>query len=128
MSFKRINGIFEHKLKGISGKFSRNVESIDIANIIEINCYERIFCIFDKNHRYSLEIKYFNLKTDGYGAFVLAPYGVGWAFIPTVENSIQIYRRFETEEEMNDEINEIKEKQILLDKLSEKIRNKLLNE
>ena len=123
MSIRRIAGIFSYELKGVQGRFF--IKS-NVANIICINGYKRMFCILDKNYCYSLQIECSNIETKAYRALVIAPFGVGLAFIP--EKTILIDLRFKTEEEMNSEIDEIEEKQKLLDELAQKTRNKLLNE
>ena len=126
MSIRRIAGIFSYELKGVQGRFSIKSNIVDIADIICINGYKRMFCILDKDYCYSLQIECSNIETKAYRALVIAPFGVGLAFIP--EKTILIDLRFKTEEEMNSEIDEIEEKQKLLDELAQKIRNKLLNE
>jgi hypothetical protein len=47
-----------HTLGGINGLSGTNLNKLDVARIKNIKYYERLFCINDRDHPYTLKITY----------------------------------------------------------------------
>lgn len=98
---------FFHTLKGINGFSNYNLQTLDIAEIRNISYNKRSFCLFDKKFPFTLRISY------------------SITHFPQEFNST-ITKRYCSEKECQDEMDEIYEKQKKLErikKLSKLIRD-----
>lgn len=127
MSVNRIKGLLNYKLKGKPGWSSFQPEDIDIADIISVGYNKRLFCLFDRNNHYTLEIKCFNISTEIILAPAITLKGIGLAFVPRNTFESTITRRFKTLDEINKEIDIISNFQTKLDEYALKIRNEIIN-
>ncbi len=118
-----------HTLKGISGWSSCTHVKLDINKIISFKYHERMFKIFDTSHDYTLIIKYDESNTHTTFSPVIG--GKGGVVMNTVtetNRTITITKRYETLKDITKEINEIKQKQNMLNKYIKKTKNNLSKE
>lgn len=127
MSFGKIKGILSYELKGKYGWSSYQPNIIDITDIISVTYNKRLFCIFDDDCPYTLNIECHNISTETTLAPVITTKGIGLTFIPRNTFKNTITRRFKTLDEVNNEINKISDHKNLLNNYATKIRNELLN-
>ena len=114
---KRFPRVLFHHLKGISGWSALTISNIDIAKIINISYRRRRFRIFDVNNPYSLDITYYEPDV----MINLYFYGKYSNFIHP-ETIHSITKRYKSEEDVKQEIYEIKLKMIHLNNYS-KLKN-----
>ena len=98
-----MQGILFHTLKGIKGWSDLCISTVDVNKINKIYYEKRLFCIFNKDHRYNLTIEYLEPRVSNY--FVL------YAIVYNVQLIANITKRYKTEIEVKNEIEEIKTKQ-----------------
>ena len=112
----------------VKGLSSFHINPADVRKIIDITYRKRLFCIFNKEYKFSLDIKYFDPKneTTVSPAVVFAgQYGIGGVFHSTyVETSIMTLR-YKTKKEVINVIDEIKMKQSLISKFDNEQNKKL---
>jgi hypothetical protein len=123
----RIRGILKYELKGKYGWSSYQPNTVDIADIISVTPSTRLFCLFDRDYPYSLNIECFNITTDITMGPAITSKGIGLAFVPHTKFSSIVTRRFKTMDEMLIEIDKIRDYQQLLDEYAINIRNALFN-
>ena len=126
MSVNRIRGIFNYKFKGKPGWSSFQTETVDIADIISVGYNKRLFCLFDKDDLYTLEIKCFNISTEIILAPAITSKGIGLAFVPRSTFESTITRRFQTLDDLNGEIDLIFNYQTKLDEYALRIKNEII--
>jgi len=106
-----MKGRIFHTLK--NANLTNNIK-IDVSNIINCQCYERIFTIFDTKNKYQLHIEYYNPMKD-ISLFDISRVDTKIINLPTKQRCIN-------------EIDEIKFKQDALQKYENKIQNEILRE
>jgi hypothetical protein len=119
-----IKGILHHTLKGIRGWSLLETTNIDVAKVSEICCGKRLFMLFDRNYPYVLRIQY----EEPARYFTTTPVigGRGFAIsTDTVTHQI-ITKRYMTERDAKQEMDEILAKQAVLKTYAEQEENKLL--
>lgn len=107
--------ILFYTLKGINGWSYYTHKTVNVAIVSSIKCHKRLFCIFDRDYKYSLTI--------GYGELVKC-LGVGFGKFRDdngIKNGFAIYicdgpnqvitKRYKTLEDANIDMNEILKKQ-----------------
>jgi|LauGreDrversion4_2_1035121.scaffolds.fasta_scaffold04984_10 hypothetical protein len=102
-----------HTLKGIIGWSSLSISKIDICKIKKIYYKKRLFCIFDRDHPYNLIIIY-NEPTPTIGfapGFDLFDGDCTFSIVESVSLTVNITKRYKTEIEVKNEIEEIQMKQ-----------------
>lgn len=124
---------FRNFVKGLSGF---HLNPIDVRKVMNIDYRKRLFCIFDKEYKYTLEIKYSNPRSELRVSSVLTTGGqIGTGIYKEYVESSIMTLRYKTEREVKNEIREIKMKQNLITefdneqnlKLQEFIEKKLLD-
>lgn len=122
-----MKGTIFHTLKGIKGWSQFNISTIDICKIKDIYYEKRLFCIFNKNHPYTLTIEYCE-PTQSYGLVRGATFD--GKFTTTLVSQIDLTtfmtRRYKSEIEVMNEIEEIKTKQKKIELLKIKFANQLI--
>jgi len=91
-----------YRLKGINGWSIQQKQNIDVANVLDISYHKRVFMLFDRDYPYTLSIKYaiFDEKP---------PFNK-----PTYMTKIgeqYITKRYRSEEDVEEDINQIMLKQ-----------------
>ena len=121
-----MEGIIFHTLKGIRGWSKLNISTIDVYKIKDIYYNKRLFCIFDRNYPYTLIIKY----NEPQESINLAP-GInfkGGVTLSLVNNMClisDITKRYKTEIEVKNEIEEINIKQKKIELLKKHFENQI---
>lgn len=91
-------------VKGWSDLF---LTKIDVRKVMEISTRERLFCIFEREYKYCINIKYYNPR----GETTLSPTFVGGKVGITVSDVYKEYSwitpRYKTLEEAEKEVTEI---------------------
>ena len=118
--------LITHNLKGINGWSKLSIDKIDVSKIIKIYYCKRSFCIRDVDYKYSLNIEYEYAKTKRY-FFPIFPFS-GLSFFSDTTFEQSITKRYKTENECIDEINEIEQKQKKLNNYIEKLNKQILND
>lgn len=109
-----IEGVFFHTLKGINGLSYLNISCIDISKIKSMTYRRRLFCIFEKDYPFTLEIIYKEPKTEIRINPVLAGNNVGAGLHQYTSFTQIITKRYKCENDVFDEIKEIKRKEELM--------------
>ena len=119
-------GILFHRLKGSKGWSDLSLSRIDIARVVTCNYDKRLFKLFNRDKPYTLEIKYYLPETSISVAPVFS--GRGGVAVYNETTLIQtITKRYESEDQVKNEISTINKKLEALDDYNEKLREKLLN-
>lgn len=116
-------------VRGWSGYFT---PEIDVRTVMTINYHERMFCLFDRDHPWTVYMKIYNPRSESSVAPVIAGGRFGIAFTNEYRESSMMTLRFQTEKHATDMINEIERmKKFIADfdnkeqeKLNEFIKNK----
>lgn len=118
-----------HTLKNyMRGWSSFHVNPLDIRKIIEINYHQRLFCIFDREYKFTLKIKYYNPRSESNSSLVMTAGGhVGVAFNERYVESSYMTVRYKTENEIKQEIEKINNLQNIIKKFDEEQCIKLNN-
>jgi len=120
------SGLLFHTLNGIRGWSWCVHTKIDVAKIMSVHFEKRKFKLFDRDHDYTLVIRY----KEGYQSFTISPVigGRGGATItPTYSESRYITKRYKTRFAVNREMDEIAHKQAKLESYKDKMREHLKN-
>lgn len=104
-----MKGIIFHTLK--NANLTNNIK-IDVSNIINCQCYERIFTIFDTKNKYQLYIEYYNPMKE-LSLFDISSVDTKIINLPTKQRCIN-------------EIGEIKFKQDALQNYVNKVQNEII--
>jgi hypothetical protein len=118
-------GMLFYALRGVNGWSSCSRTSIDVAKVLKISCNERLFRIFDRDYKYTLSIKYDEIKSET----GLSPvFGGNGGFVVDKDVTLEqtITKRYKTIKEANIDINEIKKRQNILKDQQNMIRKKML--
>lgn len=104
-----MKGLLYHTLKGSNGWSTLAISTIDVAKVLKMTCHKRLFMICDRDLPYTLTIRYDEPKeTIGFAPTTRPG-------VITVYNETQleqtITKRYKTEQELLDEVTEIKKKQ-----------------
>ena len=119
-----MQGLIFHTLKGIRGWSSLNISTIDVHKVINIEHKKRLFCLFDRQYPYSLEIVYNEPTEIPAVAPVFNPRshaGVGHVVLHNTYLTQTITKRYATEKEVQTEIAEIEAKQEKLNLIHQRI-------
>lgn len=96
-----ITGIIFKTLKGRKGFLSYDISTIDVGLVLDMHCERRLFCIFDRDYPYELDIKYHlppsNINTSRFTHQIIS-------------------RRYKNEKEAHDEMSEIKRMKVDIEK------------
>jgi hypothetical protein len=112
-------------VKGWSGFF---VNQLDIRKIIKIDYHKRLFCVFDHEYKYTLEILYYNPRSESRLSPVITSGGhMGISFNNDYEETSTITVRYKSENEVKQEISEIKKMQYMIKKFDEEQNKKLVD-
>lgn len=117
------NNIF-HTFKGINGLSSTKMNKLDVAGIKDIKYHPRFFCINDCGHPYTLRITY---DMDGTKNKITENSIIGFFGLVGLSDSGDsgtytiITRRYQSIEDCQNEMDEIKTKQNKLKKISDDI-------
>lgn len=105
-----------HTFKGfVRGLSSFYINPVDVRKVIKMNYRQRLFCIRDTEYKYSLEIEYFNPRSNPTSTPVITSGGhVGVGFYNEYVETSEMTLRYKTEKEVINEINEIEIKQNLI--------------
>lgn len=105
-----------HTFKGfVKGLSSFHINPIDVRKVIKIDYRKRLFCIFDTEYKYSLEMEYLNPRSELSAAPVITSGGhCGTGFYNEYIETSEMTLRYKTEKEVIDEIDEIKKIQKLI--------------
>jgi hypothetical protein len=105
-----------HTFKGfVKGLSYFHINPVDIRKVIKINYRKRLFCIFDTEYKYSMEIEYFNPRSEISSSTVITSGGhVGFGIYNQYVETSEMTLRYKTEKEVIDEIDEIKKIQKLI--------------
>jgi hypothetical protein len=118
-----LKGILSYHLQGIEGWGDR-LEIIDVANVKSMVKRSRLFMIFNREYPYTMRIEYENLHTDlVFSPVVGGNNNNGYVTHTRIKPTVNITRRYKTEDDMNSDYNNIIEKQKDLKKYVEKIKN-----
>ena len=120
-----MNGLIFHTLRGIKGWSYLSISKIDVFKIKKINYRKRLFCIFDRDYPYTLEIEY----DEPNEYYTLAPVFGGnrssSAIVKQVDLTQIITKRYKTEFEIKIELNELEHKQNKINKFQQELINKI---
>ena len=100
-------GILKHTLKGLKGWSFLCIKEIDVMKVVEIKIHRRLFCIFDREHPWTLSIDYNKpIKC-------VQPVYCGGVFTTIISVALTqiITKRYRTERQVLAEISQIKRKQ-----------------
>lgn len=126
---KMFKNLITHTLKGINGRTKLDISTIDVSKVLDANYHERLFCIFDRQHKYSLTIKYdekYIEKPIWIPVFMPSKSHVGFAIpIDNSKDFQEIEKRYKTAQECQDEIDEIEFKKEQLEKYVTRLRQKI---
>lgn len=104
-------GILFHTLKGKPGWGRLALEEIDVCKIQNMTYFKRLFCIFDRDHPYTLSIVYNQpFETIQLINGINSNGGVTTTLVNKVVLTQQITRRYQTEESARKEIEDIQQK------------------
>ena len=118
-----MRGFVFHTLKGIPGWSYLTIGKIDVAKVISIGYSKRLFMITDRKFPYNLEISYENPHDSVRGGFSASGHFVA---VNGVELKSEITKRYQTEAEVVNEINEIKSKQKKLKDWQQQLESTIL--
>ena len=122
-----MKGIIFHTLKGIKGWSELSISTIDIYKIKNIYYEKRLFCIFNKNHPYNLIIEYHE-PTESIDLVPGINFngGITISLVSQMNLITDITKRYKTEIEVKNEIEEIKIKQKKIELFKQKIANQII--
>lgn len=105
-----------HTFKGfVKGLSSFHVNPVDVRKVINMDYRKRLFCINDTEYKYSLEIEYYDPRSELSVTYIRSASGhVETRFYNHYEETSEMTLRYKTEKEIINEINEIKKKQNLI--------------
>ena len=121
-----MQNIIKHTLKGKNGWSILNLSVIDVAKIKSIDFRKRVFCIFDKDLPYTLDIKYYEPKQHTSIAPTFTGRGVGFTVVTETKVYQNITKRYSTQEECMKEVHDIHEKQYYLTIYAEELAEKIM--
>lgn len=105
-----------HTLKGINGNSELKLSIIDVSRVTNVSFHKRLFSFFDKNYPFTITINYKTRSEHTTLSPVLTTGpAIGIGLTKQIQEFQIITKRYKTEKECEDEINEINNK-----------RNKLL--
>jgi hypothetical protein len=118
-----------HTLKNfVRGWTNFHINPIDIRKIVKISYHKRLFCIFQREYKYTLEIEYYNPRSESDASPIITTGGqVGFAFTNEYFETSQMTIRYKSENEIKQEIDEIKKIQDII-KIFDEEQNKKLAE
>lgn len=124
----RIAAVCFHKLKGSSGWSECNLKTIDVAKILEMDYRQRLFCFWDRDKPYTIEVTYYQPHTKS----SLAPTYYAGGFGTTSYNETilerSITKRYSSEALVQQEIEDIEKKMTKLDGLARKLALHFIDE
>lgn len=90
-----------------------NLSELDVRKVMSIDYHKRLFCLFDRDHPYTLRIEYYNPRSTFGFAPVLGGRG---GFVPTndYEESSMITKRYMTAKDAIADIIEIERLQTII--------------
>lgn len=119
-----MRGLIFHNLKGIKGWSDLSISQINVYKIKEIFYKKRLFCIFNKNYRYTLTIKYSEPNEYYMPIIVYGGHGITTTSLVKQVNLTQIItKRYLTEADVINEIEEIKLKQQKIELIKKNLIN-----
>ena len=119
---KFIPGILHHTLRGGSGWSEiPATEILDVANILNMGIWKRLFCIFDKDKPYTLEVEYYKPVTNLAPAFGFNKAGAVVSLYHKTDLYHIITARYQTKQQAQREIDEIVAKQKYLLNIAQKL-------
>jgi hypothetical protein len=122
-----MQGLIFHTLKGKLGWSHLKIIHIDVYKIIEINYHKRLFCIFNKDHPYTLTIEYDEPKESiGFNYGINSNGGTTTMITREVNLTQQITKRYKTEMDVKNEMEEIKKKQQRIKLLKQTFVNQMI--
>ena len=119
-----MNGLIFHTLKGIRGEY---IYKMDVYKILNVKYKKRLFCIFDRDYPYDLEIEYNEpIKCD---TIETTYTNKGFIYVPMSKVHLTqfINNRYKTEIDVKNEINEILIKQNKIKLLRKKLIDSIDN-
>lgn len=118
-------GIIKHTLKGIRGWSELCIETIDVAKVIQLNYIKRLFMITNREYPYTLKIKYENIHNEMtfMPTIPLGKGSIGMTSVFYTETESILTKRYKTEQDIINEIDEIKAKQDRLKDLLKEVGN-----
>lgn len=127
MSF---NQTFKHYLRFcVKGWSDFYINPVDVRKVLSISHRERLFCLFDRDYKYTMDIGYANPANVSKMVPVFTTRGVGFA--PTsqfdMDNVSMMTVRYKTMKDLDEDRSEILRLQKLLEKYDSE-ENKKFNE
>jgi hypothetical protein len=121
-----IQNLLFHTLKGIKGWSDLSLVKIDVAKVLDIIYHKRLFMICDRSYPYTLYIKYAEPK-EYIGTYpVIGTNGTtGIGITHNVTLTQVITKRYRSEKEVQEEINQIAQKQNKLNDLVKSLQDKM---
>lgn len=122
----RMTGVIWHTLGGSSGWAGVDHWKLDVGRIVSTGVRKRVWCFFDRDLPWSLDIYYYQPEQ----SLTVLPAlnfrsGPGVAFGWRTDLEKLVTRRFASEKEIKDEISKIVQKQKDLDTLAHNLRESL---
>ena len=100
-------GILKHTLRGINGWSFLSIKYIDVMKVVYICHHQRLFCIFNQEHPWTLTIEYDEPVESWMPVYTTGGYGI----TRSVDLTQFITRRYRTERDVLTEISQIEQKQ-----------------
>lgn len=128
MASGRLVNLIHHRLRGGKG-WGPNRTKIDVGRVINMNKSRRLFCLFDRDKPYDLVIKYADqistLPIKPINTSII-PYRSEYTRCLDVRDYDFFTRRYRSYDELMKDMDEIKEKIIRLDEISDQLEIDLL--
>lgn len=127
MAVRGLTGVLFHTLRhdSVPGWSTVQGASLDVAKIIKVDYFPRKFCLWQRQHPYTLHITYAEPQQRLGVAPTVGSNGGGAAFYNEIEVNSIISRRYKSEQHCQEEIGEIFRKQGLLDTYIQRLRDKI---
>lgn len=109
-------GVLFHSLSGKNGWSYLKLNKIDVAKVIKMSCNERLFCIFDRDHPYTLTIKYDQPDSRTTASPVIGSGGFQTVIHDEYVPNQLITKRYKSKNDVMKEIDDINKKKELLQK------------
>ena len=118
-----IHNLLFHTLKSIKAWSDLSLVKIDVAIVLDISYNKRLFMIWDRSYPYTLYIKYAEPK-EYIGTYPVIGTN-GTTIIHNVTLTQVITKRYRSEKEVQEEIDQIAQKQNKLNDLVKSLQDKM---
>lgn len=99
---------------------TKGIKIFDVRKIFKMVYRQRLYCIFDREYKYELEIKYLEQKNELDFVPVITTGGFGFGLTNTYNVPTITHLRYKTEEDIIDELNQIEKYRDLISKYDER--------